>query len=410
MALSPSIPPKHQAVVIAKTRAPLETLELDTVPPAEGEVLVRVQWAASTPLNLHNADGGLLMQPPFVMSACFSGSVVQVGHAPRDLQVGDKVFGFAWADQTQRPQQEYITIPAYLCGKVPPNVTLAQAASVPSNFATAVVTITQNLGLPLPWPVPSSPTTTTTTTTAEDDDDGDEAQQQKQNLKTAPVLIWGAASSVGQYTVQVLSRVWGYSNVLAVASAKHHDALRQWGARACFDYTQPDVVDKILAAVAATQDNKEEGTNNNNNNNIPYIVDCIGSVQDTLLPLSKIARRGTKVAIMLPVIVRHASGTEAPWYAMDVHRVDGTVRWEEGVLLSGVRTHFYPQDAFLRDKLLPEIMPALVGTGRIVPNRVRIVEGRTLLARAERALGMLRGREVSGEKLVWRVSEVEEKE
>lgn len=421
MSPSPSIPPKHPAVAIVKPRAPLQLLQLDTIPPSDGEVLIRVQWAGSTPLNLHNADGNLLIAPPHVMSACFAGTVVQVGgpspspnagynpeaaaaaavtatdDVDKSLQVGDQVFGFAWATQKERPQQEYITIPTYLCGKMPPNITLPQAASVASNFATAVFTLTEHLGLPLPWSRPApgrawilSP------------------PPPPEHLARAPILVWGAASSVGQYTLQVL-KLWGYKNVLAVASSRHHAVLRGLGATVCFDYNEADVVEQIRAVVDEEEEQQEE------KEGIPYVVDCIGSVEGTLLPLSRLARKGTKIAVMLPVIVRHASTAEVPVYEMDVHQVmnlpdgdgGGGRKWEDGVVLSGVRTHLYPQNAFLRDTLLPEMMPALVGSGQIVPNKVRIVEGSTLLDRAEKALGILRGREVSGEKLVWRVSEEE---
>lgn len=381
MTLSPSIPAKHPAVVVVAPRAPLAINQLDTVAPAAGEVLVRVQWTASTPLNLHNADGGLLIQPPHVMSACFAGAVAQVGERGADtagsasvplLEVGDAVFGFAYEAQHQRPMQEYITVPAWLCGKVPEGVPLSAAATVPSNFVTAVHTITKDLGLALPWPI----------VTPEDEEEKEGTQQ-----KDAPVLVWGAASSVGQYAVQVL-RAWGYGNVLAVASARHHEALLGLGARACFDYREEGVVERILEREAR----------------IPYIIDCIGSAEGSLAPVSRIAGSGARVAVMLPVIATHASATRAPEYEMDVGKVL-VGQWQEGVEVRGVRTHFYTQDEFLKRHLQPEIMPEMLARGLIQPNKQRVVEGETLLERAEKALSLLRDQAVSGEKLVWRVAE-----
>lgn len=372
------IPPKHPAVVVVEARKPLEIHQLDTVPPGAGEILVRVQWTASTPLNLHNADGGLLIQPPHVMSGCFAGTVAQVSddlasapglaQASQELQVGDAVFGFAYAAQHQRPMQEYITVPAYLCGKVPAGVPLRAAATLPSNFVTAVHTVTKDLGLELPWPVP-------------------EGWAPEAAARDAPVLVWGAASSVGQYALQVL-RFWGYRNVLAVASGRHHEALRGLGAGACFDYADGDVVERILAREAS----------------IPYVIDCIGSAEGTLAPLSRIARRGTRVAVMLPVITTHASATRAPAYEMDVSKALAG-QWKEGVELRGVRTHFYTDNEFFKYHLQPEIMPEMLKRGLIQPNKQRVVEGATLLERAEKALSLLRDQAVSGEKLVWRVAE-----
>lgn len=50
-------------------------------------------------------------------------------------------------------------------------------------------------------------------------------------------------------------------------------------------------------------------------------------------------------------------------------------------------------------------MPAMLEQGVIKSNRARVVEGRTFLERAQNALDMLRRKEVSGERLVWRVKE-----
>jgi NADPH:quinone reductase-like Zn-dependent oxidoreductase len=54
----------HTAVVTASVRGALETREVPTIPPSYGEVLVKVEWTASTPLDLHQNDGGLLVTHP----------------------------------------------------------------------------------------------------------------------------------------------------------------------------------------------------------------------------------------------------------------------------------------------------------------------------------------------------------
>ncbi|KKY38291.1 putative zinc-binding dehydrogenase [Diaporthe ampelina] len=307
------------------------------------------------------------------MSGCFAGTVVQLGD-PKDpslsessktLGVGDKVFGFTFQQQQHRPMQTYITVPVTFLGKIPPNVSAQEAVTIPSNFCTAIHTITRDLGLELPWPVPeywASP----------------EADK--------PILVWGAAGSVGQYTVQVLKH-WGYRNVLAVASAKHHDSLKQLGATAVFDYNNEDAVKSLSLGP-----------------HIPYIIDCIGSLEGTVTPLSKIAGKGTKVAIMLPVVVSHASDTDVPTYEMDVGNVL-VGQWKEGVEVRGVRTHFYQDNEFYKYHLQPDIMPALLRDGLIRPNKQRLLEGGTLLQRAEQALSLFREGSVSGEKVVWRVAE-----
>lgn len=53
-------------------------------------------------------------------------------------------------------------------------------------------------------------------------------------------------------------------------------------------------------------------------------------------------------------------------------------------------------------------MPTLLKEGIVTPQAQRIVEGKTLLERAQKALDTLRRKEVSMERLVWRVSEQKE--
>lgn len=371
--MTSSTPSKHPAVVIVAPRAPLEIHDVDTVAPSTDEALVHVEWFGSTPLNLHQADGGLLIKPPHIMSGCFVGMVAQLGdlrdpslsESSKALKVGDKVFGFTFQQEKHKPMQTYITVPVTFFGKVPANISAQEAATVPSNFCTAIHTITKDLRLELPWPVPENWAPP-------------EADQ--------PILVWGAAGSVGQYTLQVLKH-WGYRNVLAVASAKHHSSLKGLGATAVFDYNDEDSVKSLSSGPY-----------------IPYIIDCIGSLEGTVRPLTRIAQKGTKVAIMLPVVVSPAGNSDEPTYAMDVGDVL-VGQWKDGVELRGVRTHFYQDNEFFKYHLQPDIMPALLGDGTIRPNKQRLVVGETLLERAEQALSLFRDGAVSGEKVVWRVAE-----
>jgi len=50
-------------------------------------------------------------------------------------------------------------------------------------------------------------------------------------------------------------------------------------------------------------------------------------------------------------------------------------------------------------------MPTLLKDGVVTPQKQRIVEGATLLERAQKAMDMLRRKEASMERLVWRVSD-----
>ena len=323
-ALTPTVPRTHPAVAIVAPRAPLGIIEAPTEAPGPGEVLIHVLWTSSTPLDLHQADGGLLVQPPYVMGGSFAGEVAQVGSETSGrLAVGDEVFGYNFGAQRNMGHQTYLVNPEYVVSKLPPGLSLPQAVSVPCNLVTAFHTITADLLLPLPWPVP---------------------QQQQQQKKDGDgdgdgngpaILVWGASSSVGNYVIQVL-RHWGYRNILAVASGKHRDHLRGLGAKKIFDYTTGDVVGEIQAHARGLPASSDGGPR------IPYIVDCIGSLEGTLRPLSRVAEPGARVAVMLPVINTHASDDEPPEYEMDISKVLPK-EWKNGVILLGTRTHFYQQ-------------------------------------------------------------------
>ncbi|EXF77472.1 zinc-binding dehydrogenase [Colletotrichum fioriniae PJ7] len=363
------IPKTHKAVATPAKRAPLILLDRETTPPGPGEILILNEWTASSPLDLHRADGGLLCNYPEVMGGGAAGTVVAVGpnQDPEDaerLKPGDKIFTFAFHHFSERAHQDFATVPAYLVSKLPANVTPQEAATVPTNLITVFHAVTADLGLELPWPRPQGQWVPR----ARDDD---------------AVLVWGAASSVGVYAVQVL-RHWGYRNILAVASEKHHAQLKEMGARRTFSYRDAGVVEKILGAVG-------EG-------GVPFVLDCIGSVEGTLRPLTKIAGRGTKVAVMLPVIVRDATEEVEPEYEMEVKNVL-VGEWDDGVELRG--------NEFFKEKMQREIVPTLLEQGIIKPNKQKIVEGATMLERAQKAIELLRKRDPSGERLVWRVSDLD---
>ena len=56
------------------------------------------------------------------------------------------------------------------------------------------------------------------------------------------------------------------------------------------------------------------------------------------------AQRGTRVAVLLPVVLKDATEEEAPEYAMEP-KSHG--KWAEGVEVRGVRTHFYAEVGYM---------------------------------------------------------------
>ncbi|KIX09638.1 uncharacterized protein Z518_00719 [Rhinocladiella mackenziei CBS 650.93] len=368
----------HPAIVTVGPGLPLEIHQVPTPTTTDRQIRVRSEWTASTPLDLHQADGGLLVKHPQVLGDGVAGIVVEVGPDVSRFRVGDRVFGFTWRDQAEKAHQEYVVAPEFLFGKLPHTIMMQQAVTVPNNFVTAWHTFTKDFGFELPWPKP-------------EDYVPSEAKQW--------ILIWGGSSSVGQYALQIL-KWFGYKNVIATASKRHHEKLYKYGAANCFDYRERDVEGKIVEFVAGSNSNNT--SSGSGNGSIHYILDCIGRLEGSVMPVSRTAKDGAKVAVLLPIIVKDAAEGIKPEYEMDVGKV---ARWSEGVQAIGVRTHFYLDNKFLAEKLQSEIMPMLLAEGVIEPNEQIVVEGKTMLEREEKALSMLRRKEVSGARLVWRVSD-----
>jgi len=180
---------------------------------------------------------------------------------------------------------------------------MSAAVTLTDNFVTAFNALVIDLGLSLPWPKPESFTPA----------NGD-----------SPILVWGGSGSVGQYVIQVLKH-YGYTNILATASPKHHEKLKRYGAKHLFDYNSPTVVSDIKSISAE----------------IPLIVDCIGSKEGSLAPISKIATSGALAAIILPVMVVLATAPSAkPTYSIEANK---EAEWAPGVDVRGIQTHKYAE-------------------------------------------------------------------
>ena len=201
----------HEAVVTVGLKAPLATIRVPTVTPQDDEVRVRVEWTASTPLDLHQNDGGLIVcyffayisdlhqlkhstevgaetdelkvNHPQCLGDGVAGTVVEIGPGAKRLSVGDKVFGFSWRTPQEKAHQEYCTTNEYLLAKLPDGFTLQEAVTLPNNFVTVFHSLTTDLDIETPWPKP--------------------ADYVPRGAEKA-VLVWGAASSVGMYAVQIL--------------------------------------------------------------------------------------------------------------------------------------------------------------------------------------------------------------
>lgn len=83
--------------------------------------------------------------------------------------------------------QEYALLPYTYVGKVPASLSLEAAATIPDNFVTAYFTLFDQLGLPVPKTLGLA-----------------EKVEEKPEQAEAPILVYGAGATSGQYVSGVL--------------------------------------------------------------------------------------------------------------------------------------------------------------------------------------------------------------
>lgn len=275
---------------------------------------------------------------------------------------GDRVFGGAHAfvsgDDDHAAFQEYAVLRACTVGTLPPSLSFAQGATLPTAVSTAAIALWDVLGLPKPLVV------------------GGEATPALLPAATTPrpaLLVWGGASSVGRAAVQ-FAALSGYA-VFAAASPKHHDALRALGAAGCVDYASTTAVDELLAAAA-----REAGVG------ISHALDAI-STPDTLGKVAAVLARGGARVKKLAHTTPWPAGLVLPeaeaGAGIAVAQINGEEIWD--------------RRADLAEWLFHEALPKWLEEGTAVPAQARVVEGG--LNGLQSALDQLK-EGVSGVKLV----------
>lgn len=173
-------------------------------------MLVRVRAASPNPYDWHFMRGmpyfmrltvsGIRKPKKIVLGSDIAGQVEAVGKDVTRFQPGDEVFSNVGAGGFA----EYTSVPEYLLGLKPTNLTFEQAAAVP----LAAMTALQGLR-----------------------DAGKLQSDQK-------ILIIGASGGVGTFAVQ-LAKKFG-AHVTGVCSTRNLDMVRSIGADDVIDYTTHD--------------------------------------------------------------------------------------------------------------------------------------------------------------------------
>jgi NADPH:quinone reductase-like Zn-dependent oxidoreductase len=224
---------------------PPNTVQVGEVPTptcGPGDVLIKVVAAGVNPVDWKECEGFLERfygghSEPWIPGYDAAGFVEKVGREVAGFRPGDRVVAFS--DRRENGHNgtfaEYVRVLAHAVTKVPDNVTLAEAAAVP----TASITGYQAL-----------------------------FRENKGNLKSGDrVLIHGASGGVGSFTVQ-FAKASGLE-VAAACSARNVEYVRSLGADLVLDYAK-----RSLAA--AVRRWRPEG--------VDAVVDCVsgGTLPDAL--------------------------------------------------------------------------------------------------------------------------------
>ncbi|EIN12455.1 GroES-like protein, partial [Punctularia strigosozonata HHB-11173 SS5] len=316
--------------------------------PGPGEVLVRLEAAALNPVDWKIRAPGVyqnFIQYPGILGSDGAGVVEQVGEGVAHLQEGDKLLFQGQFKKEYGTFQQYALVSAEHAAKIPENVTIDEAASVPLGLSTAFLGLYKKAG----------------------DRGGAELTpfwQSSTAYAGQPFVAIGGATAVGQYAIQ-LARLSGFSPIITTASEKHAGFLRSLGATHILPRSLSD--DALATEIRKITPDPLK---------IVFEAVSVASTQKT--GWSLLAPGGTLVVLLPPV--------------------EGIVDGEDGkrIVAPAGNVHILGQKELGRE--LYKHLGQLLQDGSIKPNRVEVLPGG--LAAIPGGLDLLQQGKVSGVKLI----------
>lgn len=214
-----------------------------------GEVLVRTHAVGVNPPDGYLRQGYDMLPPdwqphmvfPIIPGTDISGVVEAVADDVSGFAIGDEVYAMvrfpSGLNGESRAYAQYVTVPATELALKPAAIDHVHAAAAPMSVLTAWQFIVEQ-GHTVPNPLQPHP-------------------HQPVPLQGRTVLINGAGGGVGHLLVQLAK--WRGAHVIAVASGKHADMVRQLGADEFYDYGKIHVeevlrdVDLVVDTVGGPQ-------------------------------------------------------------------------------------------------------------------------------------------------------------
>ncbi|KAK7682475.1 hypothetical protein QCA50_014275 [Cerrena zonata] len=273
-----AIPTQQKALRLTAAQS---DFSVDTVPvvlPQDDEVLIRIEASTLSHMERFMQQAGYyITEYPSIVGLDAAGVVVALGKNVTGRAIGDRVLYVTNFTSPSAAHQQYAVMKAHLTAKVPASISFDQAATLPCNVLTA------HNGL-YTGPTPRIGRGGANLTPFwKPEGRGKYAGQ--------PIVILGAAASVGQYAIQQV-RISGFSPIIAVASLRNADLLKSLGAT--------HVLDRSLSASDLISQAREITTKP-----IQVVYDAFSSAETQGLGYDILASGGA-LAITLPVALDEA--------------------------------------------------------------------------------------------------------
>ncbi|KAJ4413895.1 putative secondary metabolism biosynthetic enzyme [Gnomoniopsis sp. IMI 355080] len=220
-------------IMAAKSR-PLEIHAAPTGTPGPNQLLVRNHAIAINPIDVKLQETAMYqLDYPTIFGQDVAGEVAALGPNVARFKKGQRVLGNTYFPSKRvedKGFQLYSIIQEDLASEIPADMSMVNAAVIPTGLTTAACALFQPdcLGLQLPPASLASPA-----------------------VDELPVLlIWGGASSVGCSAIQ-LAVAAGY-RVLTTASPRNFELVKRLGASYVVDYKSASAVSDLAEVVVAS--------------------------------------------------------------------------------------------------------------------------------------------------------------
>ncbi|KZT68004.1 GroES-like protein [Daedalea quercina L-15889] len=347
------IPDTQKALVLPAKQADFVIHSISVPKPGPGQLLVKIHAVALNPVEWKIQKTGIIVHEfPAIIGMDIAGTVEKLGDGVEHFTLGDRVVSEGQFAIPHAGFQQYTITNADVTAKIPDSVTFEQASTIPVGLVTAA------LGLFTPT-VPTGSDFGSAGLQAPWQDSGHGAYAGK------PFLIFGGASSVGQYVIQ-LAKLSGFSPIITTASLHNADLLRSLGAT--------HVLDRKLSLEQLRQEIAKISTGA-----LDIIYDAVSLPDTQLAAYELLAPGGTLVLVLYPAIP-----TERLQQGKNVVKAFGQANLPE-------------ENRVVSAKLFSKLTVWLE-EGMIKPNRVEVLPGG--LEGILDGLDRLRNNRVSGVKLV----------